>query len=285
MSPWKYGYMGVGLFVSVVIFCIAGSLVALDSSKPKLPPPKNGGVYVIAHRGFHKGYPENTLIAYKKAIEVGVDFVEMDLRTTKDGQIVSIHNSKVDEYVRDFKGAVSSFTLSELKEMDIGSRIGSEFADERIPTLEEILDVVNGRVGLYIDMKDADPARVLEALDKYGMRYNVVWYGGPATLEKIRSLCPDCFIMPDPGQIKHLEYVLNRFDPPIISTDLEFCSEEFVRVCHRKGVMVFMDMLGGSVGPEDWEKALKWGINGIQTDDPDLLVQYLREKQNKVESK
>ncbi len=269
------------LLLCAFLFGLVVPLFPSDGGKPKLPPPKNGSVYVIAHRGFHKGFPENTLIAYKKAIELGVDFIEVDLRTTKDEEIVSIHNSKVDDYTKDLKGAVSDFTLSELKQIDIGSRISPEFANERIPTLEEILEVAKDKVGLYIDMKSADPAKVLQALDKFGMRYNVVWYGGIGTLEKIKTLCPDCFIMPDPGPIKHLEYMLNKFNPPIISTDFELCNEEFVKICHSRGCLVFMDMLRGKAGPDEWEQALKLGINGIQTDDPDLLIEYLRNRADK----
>jgi glycerophosphoryl diester phosphodiesterase len=66
-----------------------------------LPESRHGGVYVVAHRGAHNGIPENTLAAYEAAIEMGVDFVEVDLRTTKDGYIVSIHNKQIDSYVTD----------------------------------------------------------------------------------------------------------------------------------------------------------------------------------------
>ena len=75
-----------------------------------LKEPKNG-VYVIAHRGAHNGIPENSLAAYRKAIDLGCDFVEIDVRTTKDGKFVSIHNSRVDEYVTGVKAKVSDLIL------------------------------------------------------------------------------------------------------------------------------------------------------------------------------
>jgi len=73
----------------LTLVLIASSLCVADDV---LPPPKNGVMYVVAHRGAHKGIPENTLAAYAKAIEFGCDFVEIDVRTTKDGVLVSIHN-------------------------------------------------------------------------------------------------------------------------------------------------------------------------------------------------
>ena len=81
------------------MWLISLALLAPPESPDKealLPPPKQGGVYVIAHRGVHNDIPENTLAAYRKAIELGCDFVEVDLRTTKDGEIVSVHNGTVD---------------------------------------------------------------------------------------------------------------------------------------------------------------------------------------------
>ncbi len=81
---------------------VLGFLISMNlsaQSKKELPPPNNGGVYVIAHRGAHEGIPENSLPAFQKAIDLGCDFVEIDTRKTKDGAIVSVHNSTVDKYV------------------------------------------------------------------------------------------------------------------------------------------------------------------------------------------
>ncbi|MEO2048003.1 MAG: glycerophosphodiester phosphodiesterase family protein [Pirellulales bacterium] len=70
-----------------------------DSDKAFLRTPKHSGIYVVAHRGAHTGIPDNSLAAYEKAIELGVDFVEIDIRATKDGKLVSIHNASIDAYV------------------------------------------------------------------------------------------------------------------------------------------------------------------------------------------
>ncbi len=260
------------LLISSFVFCE-------DTGKRLLPPPKHGGIYVIAHRGFHQGYPENTLIAYQKAIELGVDFIEIDLRTTKDGEIVSIHNSKVDDYTMDAKGAVSQFTLEELKKMDIGSRVGPEFSDQCIPSLDEILELCKGQVGLYLDMKSADPKIVLDKIEKYDMKYRVVWYAGAKDLETVKKECPSCFIMPDPGTEKHLQYILERFNPPVIASDFKSCSKDFVKTCHEHGTIVFMD----DAGPDSWEESLNWGVDGIQTDYPHQLIEYLKNRGQKKE--
>ena len=116
--------------LTCIMFCAA------PGEDLPLRAPKHGGVYVVAHRGAHEGIPENTLAAYQKAIDLGVDFVEIDVRTTKDGRFVSIHNSTVDAYGDGATGEVMDFTLAELRALDIGSRVGPEWEGAKVPTFD-----------------------------------------------------------------------------------------------------------------------------------------------------
>lgn len=111
-------------------------------------------IRTIAHRGFSSAAPENTLAAFRKAIELKPDMMECDVRRCKDGHIVVIHDPKVDRTTNG-AGAVADMSLAEIKELDAGSRFGPEFAGERIPTLEELLDLVKGSgVRLIIEIKE-----------------------------------------------------------------------------------------------------------------------------------
>ena len=95
-------------------------------------------VVVIAHRGASFDFPEHTLPAYHRAVEVGADFLECDLQLTKDEVLVCVHDTTVDR-TSDGTGRVDSFTLDELRRLDFGSWFGSEFAGLRVVTLEEQL--------------------------------------------------------------------------------------------------------------------------------------------------
>ncbi|HOV33948.1 MAG TPA: hypothetical protein PLX23_11370, partial [Candidatus Hydrogenedens sp.] len=130
------------------------------------------------------------------------------------------------------------------------------------------------KIGLYIDMKSADPQTVLNKLEKYGMKYHVVWYAGPKDIKIIKKQCPDCFIMPDPGPEKHLEYFLKQFSPPIVASNFDSCSANFVKISHENGALVFID----DGGPKSWEESIQWGVDGIQTDYPDQLIEFLDKK-------
>lgn len=264
-------------WITFIILLAAAFNTASDETR--LPAPKNGGVYVIAHRGAHDQIPENTLAAYQKAIEIGADFVEVDLRTTKDNQIVSIHNGTVDNYTKDAKGPVRRFTLAELKAMDIGSRIGTEWRNERIPEFEEILSLCKGKIALYIDLKDASIERVMPILRKYDMQKNVVWYAGFGPLKIIQKECPECLLMPDPGVEALLTKTLDQWNPKVVATSWGSCSEQFFKIAHARGAKVFMD----EDGKQCWEQALEWGVDGIQTNDPADLIAVLKKRAEQLE--
>jgi glycerophosphoryl diester phosphodiesterase len=252
----------------------SGRLIAQNTSDfvPGLRTPRNGGVYVIAHRGVHNSIPENTLAAYQAAIELGCDFVEIDVRTTKDKHLVSIHDSTVDRYTIDgTKGAVDKFTLAELKSMDIGSRIDRKWGDERVPTVEEILTLCQGRIGIYLDVKAANLEALVELVRRYKMEKDVLWYIPADKVEPLRELCPDTWPMPDPGPEKNLQQLLQRCKPQVVASVWKYFSPTFVSCCHEHKAIVIVD----DEGPETWKAMLEAGVDGIQTDQPAELIRYL----------
>jgi len=240
-----------------------------------LPLPRHGDVYVVAHRGAHIGIPENTLAAYEAAIEMGVDFVEVDLRTTRDGHVVSVHNEEIDSYVTDgTRGLVSQMTLEQLRQLDIGSRIGPQWSSERIPTFEEILDLCKGRVGIYLDLKDASAEKLVSLVKKWDMTGHVLWYADFGKLERVSRLCPECILMPDPGPQENVPKVVERFRPSVIAAVWRYYSPSFAEECHRAGALVIVD----ESGPSCWEDALAWNTDGIQSDHPAELIALLERR-------
>lgn len=262
------------LRIRVPVFVLVAMMVVTGASfSAEIQPPRQGGVYVVAHRGAHEGIPENTLAAYRKAIELGADFVEIDVRTTKDGAYVSVHNSSVEAYTQGAVSAiVSELTLDELKALDIGSRVGPEWSDERIPTFDEILDLCKGKIGIYLDLKDAPVAPLIERIKARGMERDVLWYADLDELKEVQSLCPECVPMPDPGPIQFLDRVLS-IEPDVVASVWDECSEEFVTRCHAAGALVIVD----EETPACWDALLEWGTDGIQTDHPEQLIARLKE--------
>jgi glycerophosphoryl diester phosphodiesterase len=98
-------------------------------------------IYVAAHRGFSEKYPENTMAAFRAALEFDVDQIETDVRVTADGELVLIHDETA-ERTTDGKGKICEMTLAEVKKLDAGIKKAPEFAGERVPTLRELMELV-----------------------------------------------------------------------------------------------------------------------------------------------
>src|SRR5258707_9016841 len=108
---------------------------------------------IIAHRGASGNAPENTMAAFRKAVALGATFIETDLQLSRDARFVAIHDATVNRTTNG-QGAVHDMTLAELRKLDAGSWFGSEFAGERIPTLEEIFEFSKKNdVVFYLEIK------------------------------------------------------------------------------------------------------------------------------------
>lgn len=241
-----------------------------------LRTPRHGGIHVIAHRGAHQGIPENTLAAYRRAIELGCDWIEVDVRTTSDGQLVSIHDATIDRYVSDGStGRVASMTLEELQMLDIGSRIDPKWREERIPTLREIFDVCSGKIGVYLDVKQASIEAIDALVREFAMAGDVVWYISESRVERLHEIDPATRPMPDPGPEENLLGLLERRSLEVIASSWKHFSAKFADACHRQRVQVFVD----DEGPATWETLIVWGADGIQTDFPEALIAWLRKRE------
>lgn len=116
----------------------------------------------IAHRGASVDAPENTLAAVRKAVEDGADFVEVDVRRTRDGALVVIHDETLTRttdarvvFPHRAPWRVCDFTLAELQRLDAGGWMGGDFAGERVPTLEQLIALVDrAEIGLLLEVKD-----------------------------------------------------------------------------------------------------------------------------------
>lgn len=112
-------------------------------------------ITVAGHRGFKTNYPENTILSFVEALKLGVDMLEIDLNLTRDKEIVLIHDLTVDR-TTDGSGLVRDYSLEEIKKLDAGAWFGEEFKNLRVPTLQELVDVLKDypEILLNVEIKD-----------------------------------------------------------------------------------------------------------------------------------
>ncbi|MCC6794185.1 MAG: glycerophosphodiester phosphodiesterase family protein [Candidatus Hydrogenedentes bacterium] len=235
------------------------------------------GVIAVGHRGTVKFAPENTIAAFNKAIELGVDLLEMDVRETKDGELVIMHDMNIGRTTTG-RGDVAELTLAAIQQYDAGSKHDPKFAGEKAPTFAAVLEAIKGRALPDIDFKAGDPQKVIDAVRAAGLVGKCTLYCGDwAKLHKTLELEKGFIIRPTaPKGIEGLEKVIAEFDPPIVNMDWVDFSEEFVRAIHLRGKLAFVNTMGKSDGEESIRRAVRAGADYVQSDQLDLLVKLVR---------
>ncbi|MEM0049607.1 MAG: glycerophosphodiester phosphodiesterase family protein [Candidatus Bathyarchaeia archaeon] len=216
----------------------------------------------IGHRGAKAYEPENTILSFKRALELGVNAVELDVRRTKDGEIVVIHDAEVDRTTNG-KGLVSDLTLKEIKEL-------STEKGEKIPTLDEALAFLDRKVKVLIEIKEVGiEEKVLEIVKSRGLEDNVIIISfHEDSLKKVREMS---------GVIKTgLIYVRHK-DPIKAALSLKaqyllpmykFVYPSLVKRAHENGLKVIVWTINT---PEEAREYARMGVDGIASDRPDIL--------------
>ena len=132
----------------------AGRNAAAWSVHARLPDARTpaAGPLIAAHRGASKYAPENTMAAFRLAETMGANFIELDVRATRDGRLIALHDETVDRTTNG-KGRAGELTFGEIRRLDAGGWFSPAFRGERIPSLEEVLDRFGGGIGLILELK------------------------------------------------------------------------------------------------------------------------------------
>lgn len=239
-------------------------------------PAQTRNIVAISHRGEHLHHPENTMPAFEEAVRVGADFIEVDVRTTSDGKLVLMHDGQADRTTNG-KGDISKMTFDEVRALDAGVRMGPQFAGTRVPTFDEVLDYARGRIRIYVDVKQVTAKELVDHIVEHGMASNVVIYSGRISKE-IQDLNPALKIMPEARNAEFAQKLVDELHVKVMAFDAGDFKLEVIAVAKKAGAQVYVDRLGTADNPAAWQEAIEQGADGIQTDHPEDLVKYLKEK-------
>jgi len=244
--------------------------------------------WIIAHRGASGHAPENTFAAFERAVQLGAGFIETDLQLTRDARFVAIHDPSL-ERTTNGRGAVRDHTLAQLRELDAGKWFDRQFMDQRIPTLDEILEFAREQdVVFYLEIKYDSAWGMHHALvGALGKPENaartIVISFDPATLAAVRRLEPAIMIgllvehaTDDPVKVA-LEVGARQLCP-----QADLITRELVERAHRSDLHVVAWTINDA---EKMRAAMDAGVDGIMTDLPDRLRAVVEDRFSKVSSK
>ena len=234
-------------------------------------------VAVTAHRGAKVTNPENTLAAFKAAMEAGANYIELDVQHTKDGQIVVLHDADFMRMGSDPR-RIAALTGAEVATIDIGRKYDPKFTGEHAPTLEEVIDLVRGQMKINIELKYNVPDSTL----------------APAVIELLRRkdfLDQVVITSLDYGALKQVEriepsiktgHIVTAAVGNVVKTEADFLSlnsakatSSLIRQAHRAGKEIHVWTVNK---PDVMMRMIERGVDNIITDDPVLLMRVMKER-------
>jgi glycerophosphoryl diester phosphodiesterase len=236
---------------------------------------------IFAHRGANRVCPENTLAAFATAIDLGADGVELDVQFSSDGELVIIHDYALDK-TTDGKGRVVGQPYAELRKLDAGSWFGPQFASTRIPTLNQVLDLLQGKLLINIELKSVDMVStlgrdVVRCVREHGMVDQVVLSSfNPFTLRSAKRAGPEfecaLLIAPDlPGWMRS-GFIRIWSLAQGLHPEFKIVDARFLAAARKRG----MPVRPWTVNEEaDMRRMLELGVDAINTDWPDRLKALL----------
>ena len=242
----------------------------------------SGGVLVAAHRAEHHRYPENSLKAIQAAIDLGVDIVEVDVKVSKDGVPFLMHDKSVDRTTSG-KGDPEAMTWAELQQLflvDKGKRTSL-----KIPSLEEALTVASGKILVDLDLKTDRIDNILRIIRKTETKDIVFFFDSDYTvLSAIRAADTNFMIMPRTYRYTQADSAIALFDPPVVHIDDSFYTPECIQLIKSSYARAWINALGepdeairNGKEKHALKKLLKYGASIIQTDEPQKVIQALKE--------
>jgi glycerophosphoryl diester phosphodiesterase len=254
---------------------------------------------VIAHQGGDGLWPGDTLFGFERAVELGVDVLEMDAHITRDGQIVLMHDEEVDR-TTDGTGLIEAMTLAELQQLDAAYKWSNDGGQTfpyrgrgiRVPTLEELFQKFP-QMRYVIEIKltqNPIDGPLCELIRKYHMQDKVMVASfHDEAMRNFREICPEVSTSASRTEVRnfvlfgkaylsgfiapHYQSIQPPYDPKE-SMNIPIMTERFIHEAHAKNIKVEPWTVDD---PELMKQYIEWGVDGIMTDRPDLMIQVLEE--------
>lgn len=274
------------IFITVSIICLVIMFFSIPARYQQFKWILRGdssNVMIMAHRGFSSAAPENTIPAFQAAVDCGAKAVELDVQMLKDGTIIVLHDDNL-KRTTGFDKNVWEVTYDEIKYLDNGSFFSPEFANTRIPTLDEVIRYFNGKLYINIEIKrtghdEGIEDKVVEIIRNNHFQDQCdVTSQDYDTLKYIYERYPDILLaytsVVGIGDIQNLEAM------DIISIQETFANYETVEAMHRAGKRVFVWTVNESA---TMDRLISLGVDAILTNDPVLGQEVLAQHQGPMD--
>jgi glycerophosphoryl diester phosphodiesterase len=249
-----------------ILFLVLLTITSFSADKKKLE--------LVVHRGANKLAPENTMAAAQKCIELGADYVEIDVRTSKDGVLYILHDFSLDRTTNG-TGPIQEMHSDEIDKLDVGSWYSEEFAGERVPRLETYLNAVKGKVKIYFDVKKADLNQLIEMVYKTGFQDDCFfWFSNNRRAAEFRKLDNKLALKMSVKKIEDLDFILD-FNPQLIECSLELLNPQIIHFCKTNQLKIMVNALQKE-GYKNYQKIIDSEADMVNLDYPDKMIDLIK---------
>lgn len=232
-------------------------------------------IEIVCHKGANAVAPENTYAAAQRCLDWGMDYVEVDVRTSQDDVFYLLHDPTL-ERTTNGQGYLHERSSAYLDELDAGSWFHADFADQRLPRLEPFLRWIKGRAKIFFDVKAADPQRLIDLVYATGFERDCFfWSGSDLWAKELRALDPELALKLNVRTVADVQRVYEEFRADIVEVGLEHVNQALLDACHAHNIKVMI--YHQSADPVAFRQIIDWGVEMVNLNHGDLFAQVLRE--------
>ena len=232
-------------------------------------------IEIVCHKGANEYAPENTRAAAQRCIDWGMDYVEIDVNTSKDGVFYLMHGPTVDR-TTDGTGLFSELTSEEIDRLDAGSWFSPAFAGERVPRLDPFLRWIKGKAKVFFDVKSADHRQLIDRVYDAGLEDGCFFWSGSDTWAlKLREMAPDLKLKINAGNAEGVMAAHGRYRADIVEVRLSNMSRDLMDACRKLGIVVMI--YHQEKDPEAFRRVLEWGVDMINLNHGDVFARIAEE--------
>ncbi len=232
-------------------------------------------IETVCHKGANEYAPENTYAAAQLCIDWSMDFVEIDVITSKDGVLYIMHGPTVDETTNG-TGRFDELTSAEIDRLDAGSWFASKFAREKVPRLEPFLRWIKRKAKVFLDVKAADHQQLIDLIYDVGLENDCFfWSGSDEWALKLRELDGNLQLKINASNVEDVIEAHERYRANIVEVGLNNMSQELFDVCRELGIKIMI--YHQEKDPEAFREVIRWGVDMINLNHGDVFAQVARE--------
>ena len=268
-------FLSVLFAASALIACTSNVKESATSGQVDSENISSRPIEVVVHRGANALAPENTLPSADSALAHGATWIEVDVRTSKDGVMYNLHDETLDR-TTDGSGNIGERTSDYIDRLDAGSWYDeTRFKGLHVPTIDAMLQGLKGRANVFFDVKNCNLQELVDLVRRTDFAdSSFFWFGREEMLREFVRIAPEMKIKVNAADTARLEYWKTICTPSIVEIHADKLTPDFLDYCHRHSIKVMVGAQGESL--DDYRAAIRSGADMINLDKPEVFEKLLK---------